>query len=213
MATVTIAATYGAGGSVVGREVARRLGLHFIDRAIPAALAERLPAAAGEGAELPPDERERGGVVGQFLAQAALTGSIFGYAMPGDPDPEGEVARGEVILRQTADGDGAVILGRGGVFVLAGRADVLHVRLDGAVEARVAQAVRLEGIDAAAAAVRLRTVDRARAEYLRTFYPGKRWDDPAHYHLMADSTSLSLDACTNLVVAAAHDLLGVEPRA
>src|SRR5215471_3017253 len=143
MATVTIAATFGAGGSVVGPQVARRLGLHFIDRAIPASLAERLPSAPDTGAELPPDERATAGVVGQLFAQATLSGSIFGYALPGDPDPDGEVARGETVMRQLADGEGAVILGRGGVFVLAGRRDVLHVRLDGRTDARIAQAMRL----------------------------------------------------------------------
>src|SRR5258708_39410693 len=149
MASVTIAATFGAGGSVVGPEVARRLGLHFIDRAIPSALAERLPSAPAGGAELPPDERATAGVVGQLFAQAALSGSIFGYALPGDPDPDGEVARGEALLRQTADAGGAVILGRGAVFVLSDRRDVLHIRLDGPKAARIAQAMRVEGIDEA----------------------------------------------------------------
>jgi cytidylate kinase len=213
MATVTIAATHGAGGSVVGPEVARRLGLHFIDRAIPAALAVSLPAAPDAGAELPPDERGTRGVVGQFLAQQAMTGSMFGYSLGADPDPEGEVARGEELLRQAADRKGAVILGRGGVFVLAGRRDVLHVRLDGPVEARVAQAMRLESLDEATAAIRLREVDRARGEYLRTFYPGKRWEEPAHYHLMLNSTAIPLDACIAIVVEAARARLGVEPLA
>jgi Cytidylate kinase-like family len=39
---VTISASYGAGASWVGPEVAERLGCRFIDRAIPARVAERL---------------------------------------------------------------------------------------------------------------------------------------------------------------------------
>lgn len=212
MATVTIAATFGAGGSVVGPEVARRLGLHFIDRAIPASLADRLPSAPDTRTDLPPDERPTPGVVGQLFAQAALSGSIFGYALPGDPDPDGEVARGETLMRQMADGEGAVILGRGGVFVLAGRPDVLHVRLDGPLDARVAQAMRIEAVDAAKAKEHCRSLDRARAEYLKTFYPGRRWDDPAHYHLVLDSTAISLEGCVAIVVAAAQARLGIKPR-
>ena len=42
MATVTVAATYGAGGSVIAPAVAKRLGLPFIDRAIPVAVAEEI---------------------------------------------------------------------------------------------------------------------------------------------------------------------------
>ena len=45
---VTVAALYGAGGSVVGPRVAERLGVEFLDRAIPASVARRmgLPEAA-----------------------------------------------------------------------------------------------------------------------------------------------------------------------
>ena len=39
---VTISAPYGAGGSQVGPLVADRLGVTFLDRAIPAAVSEKL---------------------------------------------------------------------------------------------------------------------------------------------------------------------------
>jgi hypothetical protein len=42
MFTVTVAATYGAGGSVIAPAVAKRLGLPFIDRVIPVAVAEEI---------------------------------------------------------------------------------------------------------------------------------------------------------------------------
>jgi hypothetical protein len=38
---VTLAALYGAGGSVVGPQVAERLGVPFLDREIPEAVAQR----------------------------------------------------------------------------------------------------------------------------------------------------------------------------
>src|SRR5260370_15043909 len=42
MLTVTVAARYGGGGSVIAPAVAKRLGLPFIDRAIPVAVAEEM---------------------------------------------------------------------------------------------------------------------------------------------------------------------------
>ena len=42
MTLVTLSAPYGAGGSQVGPEVAERLDVPFVDRAIPTAVAERL---------------------------------------------------------------------------------------------------------------------------------------------------------------------------
>ena len=40
-AVVTVAALYGTGGRVIGPRVAERLGVTFLDRAIPASVAER----------------------------------------------------------------------------------------------------------------------------------------------------------------------------
>jgi hypothetical protein len=47
--TVTIAAAYGSGGRVIGPAVAERLGLPFVDRAIPSSLVEKFyePLARG----------------------------------------------------------------------------------------------------------------------------------------------------------------------
>ena len=42
MHVVTISATYGAGGALVGPEVADRLGVPFVDRAVPVAVANDL---------------------------------------------------------------------------------------------------------------------------------------------------------------------------
>jgi shikimate kinase len=39
---VALSASYGAGGSRVGPELAQRLDVPFVDRAIPTAVAERL---------------------------------------------------------------------------------------------------------------------------------------------------------------------------
>jgi hypothetical protein len=47
-----------------------------------------------------------------------------------------DVAQVELAIRRLADAGGAVVLGRAAVFILKDRPDVLHVRLDGDVEAR-----------------------------------------------------------------------------
>src|SRR5277367_5408964 len=52
---VTISATYGAGGSIVGPAIAERLGLPFYDRAIPVTIAHKLAVTVDEA--LAHDER------------------------------------------------------------------------------------------------------------------------------------------------------------
>jgi cytidylate kinase len=206
--TVTIAATYGAGGSVVAPAVARRLGLPVIERAIPVELAEKL--AHPLGVALAEDERHEGARVTHLLARAVnMSGLHAGAPIP--PQELGlddRIAATERALRRATKEGGAVILGRAAVFVLAGAPDVLHVRLDGPPEARLRQAMEHDGIDEATAAQRLRDTDRARAAYVRHFYPGRPWDDPVHYHLWLDATALSLDTCAELIVAAARARFG-----
>lgn len=204
MGTVTIAATYGAGGSVIAPAVAERLGLPLVDRAIPPELAEKL----AQEVELPEDEVHEPGAVARYLAAAvSLSGLYVGVPLP----PEGRaaddrIAQGEAALRRCADSGGAVILGRAGVFVLRGRPDVLHVRLDASPEARARQVVRHEGLDEETAERLLRANDRARRAYIRSFHPGERWEDPDNYHMVLDSTSLPLATCVELIVTAARAL-------
>ena len=207
MGTVTIAATYGAGGSVVAPAVADRLGLPLVDRAIPLALAHDL-AGGPLSASLADDEQREPGLVARALRRAVdMSGLFVGVPIPEDQlGGDDRVAVTEEALRRTADLGGAVVLGRAGVFVLRGRADTLHVRLDGPPAARCRQAVAHEGIDVRTAGVQQREADRARAAYIRQFYPRERWEDPANYHLVIDSTAISLEACVDLIAAAASDL-------
>jgi cytidylate kinase len=202
---VTISASYGAGGSIVGPAVAERLGFEFYDRAVPVAVAHELAcetARAEAADERPPGRLDR------------FIGALAGLAVPIGPDvptqfvdPRNEFTRAtEEVLRRIADGPGGVVLGRAGMVVLADRPDVLRVRLDGPVEARIAQAVRLQGIDEKAAAAEQRESDRAREGYAQAFY-GVSQADPALYQLIIDSTSLGLELCADLVVLAARGLL------
>jgi cytidylate kinase len=212
MGTVTIAATYGAGGSVVAPAVAERLGLPMIERAIPIPLAAKL--AHPIRIALADDVRHEGRQLTRILSTAINMSGLF-VGLPISSEVVGvddRIAATEHALRQVAEAGGAVILGRAAVFVLAGRPDALHVRLDGPPEARLRQAVEHERIDEAAAAKQLRETDQARKAYVRHFYPDVRWEDPRHYHVWLDSTVISLDTCVDLIVAGAKDRFGRPQR-
>jgi cytidylate kinase len=206
MGTVTIAASFGAGGSVVGPAVAERLELPFIDRAIPVSLAERLEHPLGEA--LAEDERHENAVRHLLDRAVAHSGLFLGVPVPLDHlGGDRHVAESEEAIRRLAAGKGAVILGRAAVFVLKGRPNVLHVRLDGPVEDRRRQAMRHEGLDYRAAAARQLQADRARAAYVSHFHPDAgAWEDIRHYHLTIDGTALSLDLCAEMITSAAREL-------
>ncbi|MHB8435720.1 MAG: cytidylate kinase-like family protein [Acidimicrobiales bacterium] len=98
---------------------------------------------------------------------------------------------------------GAVILGRGAAIVLAKHPRALHVRLDGPLEARIAQAMDLGGIDERNARRDQRQTDIARHRYIHRLYHADVADHRL-YHLWIDATALPLASCVDLIVSAAR---------
>jgi cytidylate kinase len=207
---VTLSASFGAGGSVVGPQVAERLDLPFLDRAIPVAVAEALAVPMSE--VMAHDERRTSGF-GRLFASlaraAALPDTEFGTvpsaarATFGDQPEQAFREQTERVLHQVAETEGGVILGRAGAIVLRDHEDALHVRLDGPLDARVQRAVGLEGVDEDQARKLAAETDRAREAYVKHFYKCDA-RDPCHYHLVLDSTALDLDTCVDLIVTAAR---------
>jgi cytidylate kinase len=207
---VAISGAYGAGGSRVGRELAARLDVPFLDRAIPAAVAEALAVPLEEAAEF--DGRIAKGwperVLSGFLGQD--TGAPTWLASESIASSDFMRATEEVLWEQARSGRG-VILGRAGTYVLRDCADALRVRLDGPRELRVRQAMALEGIDEETAKRRLSQTDKAHAAYLGHFY-GANPSDPTLYDLVLDSTAISLPACVELLAHAASQPLRLQAQ-
>ena len=72
---VTISASYGAGGSQVGPAVAERLGVEFLDRAIPTRVADRLAVPLDDA--LAHDE-SLGDAIGRLVSSFALLPELAG---------------------------------------------------------------------------------------------------------------------------------------
>jgi cytidylate kinase len=193
---VTISASYGAGGSWVGPEVAERLGWRFIDRAIPVEVAGRLAVPVAHA------EAHDEAAAPRFTRLLARLPNTSGVVVPEATSAE-FCRETERLLIEAADEGDVVVLGRAAAIVLRDRPGALHARLDGPEEARAAQGMRVEAIDEDEARRRLRDSDRARMDYVKHFY---RADprDPRHYHLVLDSTALPLETCVALIVAAAR---------
>lgn len=198
MIVVTISSAYGTGGRLIGAEVARRLGLRFVDEVITAALAEHfvLPVQ-----DVVAHEMQEPSFWEHF---AFLSGMWNGAGYSPSPLENCQVYKKqtEQMIHRFAE-SGAVIIGRGAAIVLGSRPDALHVRLDGAVESRIAQAVEIGGIDERTARRGQRHTDRAREHYVRHYYHADI-TDPRHFDLVLDATSLPLATCVEIIVAGAR---------
>ena len=196
---VTISASYGAHGDKIAHAVAEQLDLPFLDRAIPVAVAHQLAQSGDieESLDEPvPSRWER-----FFMGFANAATPMGPSQLPAEviQPPERFRSANEAKLR-------GVILGRAGMVVLGNRPDVLCVRLDGPVEARIAQVIA-QGVDEESARKGQREVDRARDAYARVFF-NVHQDDPRLYHVILDSTVLSVEACVDIIIRAARDRFG-----
>jgi len=208
MSLVTISASYGAGGSRVGPELAERLGVPFVDRMIPTDVAADL--AGSLGGALRRSEVSSSHMLARLLTSLAPMGQAYGIG-EARTDPAGGESIGEAAERaviERADSGRGVILGRAGAVVLRDDSRALHVRLDGPREARLQQAMELQGIDRETAERRMKETDEARHAYVRIF---RRADarDPALYHLIIDSTVIGLRSCVDIIATAARTRSGV----
>ena len=207
---VTIAALYGAGGSVVGPRVAQRLGVPFLDREIPDAVAARTGLPEEAVAALA-EEPQRG--IDRLAASLGRLSTISGATGGSVERLDLEERRLRAYIEEAlaaAQTTGGVALGRGGMVVLRSVPWALHVHLGGPRESRIRQGMGVHGVDRAGAERRLETEDRSRMEYVRRAY-GVEGSDPGLYHLMLDSTALDLGICVDLIVTAGRARVG-DPR-
>ncbi len=196
---VTISASYGAGGSRIGPAVAQRLGVEFLDRAIPTRVADRLGCSLDDAFA---HDESLGDAIGRLASSFALLPELAGAMVQAGVFAGEDYRREtETLIREHASEGGAVILGRAAAVILRDHPDALHVRLDGPPQRRVAQAMELEGFTKSDAERLRRDGDRAREAYVRHFY-GCDARDPALYHLVIDSTALPTETVVEVIAAA-----------
>jgi cytidylate kinase len=200
---VTISAPYGAGGAYVGPRLAERLGVPFVDRAIPTEVAQRLAVPLTEAIH---HDESAGSVFERFIRVLAPAGMAFGARPFLDHEVVDENAyrdATEQVIREQAEREGGVFLGRAAAMVLRDSPGALHVRLYGPREARVQRAMVQQGVPRAEAERRLDDNDRAREAYVHHFY-GTDSNELRHYHLAIDTTAIDLDRAVELIAAAAQ---------
>jgi cytidylate kinase len=200
---VTIAALYGASGSVIGPRVAEQLDVPLLDREIPEAVARR--TGLTDTAVMAIDQEPRSGIE-RLISSLGRSSPASGGT--GDSverlDLQERRLRGyiEEVLAEAAV-SGGVVIGRGGMVVLRSVPWALHVFLGGPREARIHVRMTADGIDRATAERRQKAEDHYRIAYVRRAY-GIDGTDPGLYHLVLDTTAFDVGACVELIVAASR---------
>lgn len=170
MAILTIARQYGSGGKEIGRAVAKLLGYEYIDRNRVLEDMRKVGTKWEESAkyydENHPDVWERH-----------------------DWSFRGFVALNQYHILDYALQDKAVIMGRGGSFLLKGVPFALRVRTEGSMDKRIEKVMKWEETNSENARWLIEKADKEMSGAVYVIY-GKTWDDPEEYDMVFNTSLL-----------------------
>ena len=184
MAIVTISHQMGAGGSEIGMSLGQRLGYHYVDQ------------------ELLQDAVRRYGLVEEKLSHLDESKPTLFERF--DAETRHYITILQTTLLEFAESDNAVLMGRGGQWLLRGIPHILRVRVIAPFEHRVRQWIKRtaevggEAPNQRAAADLLRRDDSEKSGRMRYLYEVDI-ADPALYDLMINSEKLRYEAAVEMI--------------
>lgn len=204
MPIVTVAREYGSGGYALGLALAGRLGAEFADTKLVDEVARRMrcPAEVVERW----DERSEGIILRLLRAmQAAHPESVSPAPVSaemyaGDPSPERVAATVREVIEEEARSNNAVIVGRGGAFILAHHPGAVHVRLVADRKDRVQRIADRFSLSLQDAGDRVDQADRERARYIKHVF-GADWRDASNYDIVFNTSRIPIDQAVELTAA------------
>lgn len=197
MAVITISRQFGAGGKTLGEIVSKKLGYSFIDREIIQMVAKKAKVST-HWVEFV--EKEAGGRLSSFMNRL-VSKRLINIVLDdkrGRMDEEIFVDLLYKIIIQIADEENAVILGRGGQYVLSDREDTFHVLLIAHQNDRIKFMQDHYKLTRTKALQAVNKEDKRRINLYRKF--GKAdYDHPDLYHLVLNMSKISLEKACNLI--------------
>jgi len=212
MAVITVSSQFGAGGPAVGKRLADKLGLEFVDKQIIHRIALDLKVEPAEVEEFDEGSHQklRGFLSTVFDFKALRRGAEVEQEEAGSYDDRDEIpydyqVQGWIdrdIYQQmmtrviTAIGEkgNAVIKGRGSQWILRDVPGAIHVRFVGEEADRVARTVERRGIDRAAATALVEEMDQRGADFAKSYFDFDLADS-ALYDLVLNTSKLSMEEC------------------
>ena len=194
---ITIARQYGSGGKTVGKMLAEDLGIHFYDREIirlasdESGISEQLFGAA--------DETPKSGILGR-IAQKIYTGEVL------PPDSDDFASTDNLfnyqakIIKQIAEEESCVIIGRCADFVLKDYDNVISVVVHGPFDFCLKEAMKKFSKTEDEMRRFIQKKDKYRGDYYK-YHTGQEWYDARNYDLCLDSSKLGFEGCVEAIKA------------
>ena len=194
---ITVSRQFGSGGRTIAKETAERLGWAYYDKE----LVKKIAAESGLAESYILESGEYACSTSSFLfnwvmnAESARSGSL--------PISDQLYIIQHNIIRNLAEKESCVIVGRCADYILRERTDCLNTFIHASMEFRIRQITQHYGETPAKPEKFLRDRDKKRQNYYR-HYTGRQWGVVQNYQLALESSALGIEACADLIVKAAE---------
>lgn len=202
MAVVTISRETGTEGDIVGQGVAEAMGVPYAGREV----IEQAARAAGLPQEVL-EAKEREDARGQTFATSDMVGLVRRSQSGRRQQMEDSLYLRYITeaMRQLITSP-CVIAGRGSQFILADEPKALHVHLYAPEASRAAKLALERRVSIEMAARLVRDGDTEKANFVKRYFNNANWRNPDYYHLLLDTSRISSETATELIVLAARSL-------
>ena len=193
---ITITRQFGSLGRPIAKKLSEILGGEFYDRDI----VEETARKTGLSVSTVSDKEET----------ARKSFLYMGYPLGmGKDDEQDEIFKNQVsIIRQLADKQSCIVVGRCSDYILREREDCMHVFIYASYEHRMKNCVESLGMTEAEAKKMIAKVDKARDVYHKT-YAGFLPGDFRYKDVMIDSSLLGVDGTANAIAQIAKERFGL----
>jgi len=189
---ITISRQFGSGGHSIGKKLADRLGVPLYDNELVTKIAEK---SGFDVSFIKENSEKTSRGTGFFLDYGIHGGAGFTTLSLYD---QLYIAQHNII-RELAEQESCVIVGRCADYVLEDREDTLHVLIYADDDYRAERIVRLYGERDIPIAKRMKKKDSRRESYYR-HYTNREGGDYKNYAVCLNTAQVDEDTCVDLIV-------------
>ena len=191
---ITISRQFGSGGHTVGQLIAEKLGLPLYDNELVTKIAEK----SGFDVSFVKENSEK-------VFTAMGMSYYMGFQNPAAYTPlslydQLYIAQHNII-RELAEKEECVIIGRCADYILEDRDDTLRTFIYADNDYRAKRIIESYGDTGVKVEKRIKDKDNGRSAYYR-HYTNREWGDPANYHMCLNSGFIGIEQCADLIVQA-----------
>ena len=181
---ITISREYGSGGRYIGKLVAEKLGIKLYDNEFVLKMAED----TGLSAKYIEDNEQKRNILDNFN-----NGYYYGL----NNSDELFIKESELI-KEIANKESCVIIGRCADFILKDRKNVLKVFVSSSMDDKIKRATNFYGLDKSKAEKEINRINKLRANHYK-YYTEKEWNNPSNYDICINSDTIGIENAVELI--------------